>query len=243
MTRIDFHSHILPDMDDGARTIAESLSMLKILKNDGVETVVATPHLYLHRESVNDFFKHRERSARVLMRAIEEEKAKGIEYPKIVLGAEIYFTQGLENLPLKDLCIEGTDYFMLELPYAAFTRTFLNSLSNFIYSCEQKIILAHIERYFDFSDPKMVAQVLAHGLTSQVNCDSLISARTRKVTLKLIESGDIGLLGTDLHSMDRRPPRFKEAEQIIRRKLSDNTFENMMNTAQMILSGEDIEKY
>ncbi|MDR2559365.1 MAG: hypothetical protein LBC86_07480 [Oscillospiraceae bacterium] len=239
MTRIDFHSHILPNIDDGAASVAESLGLLRMLKNDGVETVVATPHLYLHRESVSAFFKNRERSARELNQAIKTEETKGVEYPKIVLGAEVYFTQGIENLPLKDLCIEGTDYFMLELPYASFTTMFLNLLANFIFSGNVKIILAHIERYFDFSESKMVAQVLNHGLVSQVNCDSVISVRTRKAALKLIESGDIKLLGTDLHSVGHRPPRFAEAEQIIRKKLSDGAFENMMNTAERILNGEE----
>ncbi|MCL2697843.1 MAG: hypothetical protein FWE74_07155 [Oscillospiraceae bacterium] len=235
MTRIDFHSHILPNMDDGAANVAESLSMLRMLKNDGVETVVATPHLYLHRESVSSFFDHRRESAWELSEAIEAEKEKGIEYPKIVLGAEVYFTGGLENLPLKELCITGTDYLMLELPYAPFTSTFLNSLANFIYSCDVRIILAHIERYFDFSEAKMVEQVLSHGLTAQGNCDSIISARTRKTTLKLIENGSIKLLGTDLHSIRMRPPRFSEAEQVIRKKLSDETFVSMMETAAAVL--------
>jgi protein-tyrosine phosphatase len=242
MKRIDFHSHILPNVDDGAATIAESLSLLRTLKNDGVETVVATPHLYLHRESVSSFFAKRDEGAFELSQVIKAEEQKGISYPKIVLGAEVYFTQGLGNLPLKDLCIEGTDYLMLELPYSSFTTTFLNSLANFIYSCDVKIILAHIERYFDFSEPKMVTQVLNHGLISQVNCDSVISARTRRMTLKLIESGDIKLLGTDLHSIEMRPPRFAEAEHIIRKKLSDGTFENMMETAAKILSGKDDEE-
>jgi protein-tyrosine phosphatase len=237
MTKIDFHSHILPGVDDGSATIAESLSLLRTLKNDGIETVVATPHLYLHRESLKAFFRKRDESALELRLAIKAEEQKGIFYPEIVLGAEVYFTQGLENLPLKDLCIEGTDYLMLELPYASFTTTFLNTLANFIYNCDVKLILAHIERYFDFSEPKMVAQVLTHGLISQVNCDSIISARTRKAALKLIESGDIKLLGTDLHSIEMRPPRFAEAEHIIRKKLSNGTFENMMETAAKILDG------
>lgn len=239
MTRIDFHSHILPNLDDGARNVSESLSLLRMLKNDGVDTVVATPHLYLHRESVSSFFKNREESAWELMLAIEAEKERGVDfpYPKVIVGAEVYFTQGLESLPLRDLCIAGTDYLLLELPYAPFTTAFLRSFVNFINFCDVNIVLAHIERYFDFSEPEMVAQVLGHGLISQVNCDSVISVRTRRVTLKLIESGDIQLLGTDLHCLRMRPPRFAEAENIIRRKLSDETFENMMNTAERILYG------
>jgi protein-tyrosine phosphatase len=238
MTKIDFHSHILPNMDDGARNVAESLKLLKMLKNDGVEMVVATPHLYLHRESFNDFLSRRLDSAWELSHALEVEKDKGVEYPKVILGSEVYFTAGIENLPLKDLCISGTDCLMLELPYRPFTKSFLDSFANFVYSCDVKIILAHIERYYDFSEEKMVEQVLAHGLISQGNCDSVVSMRTRRKTLSLIKSGHINLLGSDLHSTDGRPPRFGEAERIIRKKLSDKTFENMMDIAGKILDGE-----
>jgi protein-tyrosine phosphatase len=239
MTRIDFHSHILPNMDDGAHDVAESLALLNMLQKDGVETVVATPHLYLHRESLSDFFSRRERSAWQLAEAIEIEKEKGIEYPKVYLGSEVYFTAGLENLPLKDLCISGTDYLMLELPYRPFSNSFIESFTNFIFSCDVKIILAHIERYFDFSEERMVEQVLSHGLIAQGNCDSVVAARTRRKALSLIKSGDIKLLGTDLHSLEGRPPRFGEAESLIRKKLSNETFESMMDTAEKILEGQD----
>jgi protein-tyrosine phosphatase len=237
--RIDFHSHILPKMDDGASDVDESLRLLKMLKNDGVDVVVATPHLYLHRGSFSDFLLMREESTWELTRALDAERARGFESPKIILGAEVYFTQGLENLPLKKLCIERTDYMMLELPYTAFTTTFLNSFANFLNFCDVKIILAHIERYFDFSEPRMVEQVLGHGLIAQGNCDSVVSARTRKATLNLIKNNNINLLGTDLHDIGRRPPRFKEAERIIRSKLSDETFENMMSNAEKIINNKN----
>ncbi|MDR2532696.1 MAG: hypothetical protein LBC82_07630 [Oscillospiraceae bacterium] len=235
MNRIDFHAHILPGIDDGAASIIESLCLLKMLKEDGVDTVVATPHLYLHRDSVNGFFRKREKSAQILAEAMKDNQG---DYPKIVLGAEVYFTDGLNSLPLKELCIAGTDYLMLELPYNPFSSMFMNSFANFLNYCEVKIILAHVERYFDFNEAERVADILNYGLMAQGNCDSVVSARSRKATLGLIRNGDIKLLGTDLHSIDRRPPRFADAERIIRNKLSDGAFENMMKTAEMILNGD-----
>jgi len=233
MKRIDFHSHILPDLDDGAETLSESLKLLKMLKKDGVDIVVATPHLYLHRDSLSSFLRRREESAKKLT---EATKAEPDSYPKVIIGAEVYLMSGVQSLPLEKLCIEGTDYMMLELPYSPFTTTFMNSFANFINFCDVKIILAHVERYFDFSEPERVDEILDYGLMSQGNCDSIINSRTRKSTLKLIENGDISLLGTDLHSVRMRPPHFKEAEQIIRRKLLDGVFENMMSTAEKILN-------
>ena len=58
----DFHSHILPGIDDGSKRVSDSLAMLKILRSQGVERVIFTPHFYAHRnESVNSFIKRRQR--------------------------------------------------------------------------------------------------------------------------------------------------------------------------------------
>jgi protein-tyrosine phosphatase len=228
-------------MDDGAASVAEALALLRILKADGVDTVVATPHLYLHRQSVRSFFADRGRSSRMLSEAIDAEAERGITYPNIVLGAEIYFQQGVGSLPLEKLCIGDTNYFMLELPYTPLSTTVMNSFANFLNFCDGgiKIILAHIERYYDFNpDRSRVNEVLSYGLISQGNCDSVIAARSRRVTLDLIRKGDIKLLGTDLHNVHERPPRFGEAERIIRRKVSDDAFLNMMQTAERILAGQ-----
>jgi len=239
MKRIDFHSHILPKLDDGAENLAESLKLLKILKKDGVDIVVATPHLYLHRDSLSTFLRRREESVKILTEAMAD--AEPDSYPEVIIGAEVYLMSGVQSLPLDKLCIEGTDYMMLELPYSPFTTAFMNSLANFLNFCDVKIILAHVERYFDFSEPERVNEILDYGLMSQGNCDSIINSRTRKNTLRLIENGDISLLGTDLHSVRMRPPHFKEAEQIIRKKLLDGVFENMMSTAEKVLNLKEPE--
>jgi protein-tyrosine phosphatase len=142
----------------------------------------------------------------------------------------------LGNLPLGELCIEGTDYLLLELPYAVFSTNFINSFKNYLSFCDVNVVLAHIERYYDYNMPERVEEILSLGLLSQANCDSVVSVRSRRRTLELIRSGKIGLLGTDLHSLDERPPRFAEAEKIIRKKLSDSAFEQMMATAAEILN-------
>ena len=65
---IDWHSHILPAVDDGSRDIEESLGLLHILQTSGVDTVIATPHFYADRISTEDFFAARDQSAAALRR-------------------------------------------------------------------------------------------------------------------------------------------------------------------------------
>ena len=57
---IDIHTHILPGMDDGARDVKEALSLIDLLRKQGVSGAVLTPHYYPHEETVNEFLKRRE---------------------------------------------------------------------------------------------------------------------------------------------------------------------------------------
>ena len=235
--KIDFHSHILPDMDDGPETVDEALKMLRILKKDGVDIVLATPHLYFHRDSVSTFLERREARAKILFEAIEKKNAEtGEEFPRIIIGAEVYFTPALINMPLRELCIENTDYMLLELPYSHFTSSFMNSFANFMNVCEVNVILAHIERYYEYIHSDCVDEIVAYGLTAQGNCDSLLSVKSRARALKMIKENKIQLLGTDLHNLRYRPPNFKDAENLISKKLSRETFDNLMRNAKEILN-------
>ena len=85
--RIDFHSHILPEIDDGASSVGESVEMLKILADAGVECVVLTPHFYRQNESIEKFLDRRGKAYEKLCAATQG--ISGI--PKLVLGAEVYF--------------------------------------------------------------------------------------------------------------------------------------------------------
>ena len=65
---IDFHTHILPRMDDGSRSVEESLEMLDSMRQQGVKTVFATPHFYANDESVDSFLERREASLKAMRR-------------------------------------------------------------------------------------------------------------------------------------------------------------------------------
>lgn len=233
--RIDFHSHILPGIDDGAANLEQSLKMLDMLKADGVEVVVATPHLYLHKEDVDSFIEKRNKSAALLQDAIA-----GKNYPKIVLGAEVYFSTALTEIPSQQLCIEGTNYMLVELPYQSFSSTFLNSFSDFVNFSEHSIILAHIERYFEFAPKNDLNSVLSNDLLAQFNCDSLEKMSDRRKTLKLIKSKAVHLMGTDAHHSEKRPPLFKNAELCIKKKLGEDVFNKFMYVSEMVLKNKSI---
>ena len=99
---IDFHSHVLPHMDDGSKNMAESISLIEMQKQQGVNTVVATPHFHANDESVESFLDRR------LKACIELRKQLPENAPNIIMGAEVRYYEGISRLEgLKKLRVEG----------------------------------------------------------------------------------------------------------------------------------------
>ena len=84
---IDIHTHILPCLDDGAKTKAEALELLQMLKAQGVKSVALTPHYYGKKYSVEDFLLERERAFAEIQKEIPENM-------QVFLGAEVHLTGG-----------------------------------------------------------------------------------------------------------------------------------------------------
>ena len=113
---IDFHSHFLPNIDDGAKNLDESLEMLRISKKSGVDTVVSTSHCYAFdgSSSIQSFLEKRQLAYSQVSSAIQDSNEL---YPEIVLGCEVHLVHNLSTFPeLPLLCIQNTDYILLEMP-------------------------------------------------------------------------------------------------------------------------------
>ena len=87
----DFHSHILPGIDDGSRTVEESIAMLRAEAEQGIKRVVATPHFYPQQDSPESFLRKRE----IAESALREAMAEYDDLPELIVGAEVYFFRGI----------------------------------------------------------------------------------------------------------------------------------------------------
>lgn len=237
--RIDFHSHILPEMDDGASSVGESVEMLKILADAGVECVVLTPHFYRQNESIEKFLDRRGKAYEKLCAATQG--ISGI--PKLVLGAEVYFYPSLSSDPdFEKLCIENTDFMLLELPFEHFYDNFYSDFAKFMNRCDVKIVLAHIERYLTFGNTvKDINRLLETGsFICQMNCKPLteVGVFKNRHLISMISDGTISVIGTDAHNLSSRPPMYKKAEEVIRKKCGEKSFERICRISEEILFGE-----
>ena len=83
MAVIDFHSHILPGMDDGARNIDSALAMLEQIQTQQIDIMAATPHFYASKDRIDTFLKKRETARDVFFHAISEHQMNAV--PQILL--------------------------------------------------------------------------------------------------------------------------------------------------------------
>ncbi len=211
---IDFHSHILPGMDDGSKSAEESHEMILHLKSQGVKKIVATPHFHANNESVDDFIKRRKKAYDKIAPFIEED------YPQIVLGAEVRYYEGISKLSqLTELCIEGSGLLLLEMPSSRWTEYVLNELNNISLQGRVTLVLAHIERYMNHQSSVVFDSLLNNDVLMQVNANFLTEFFTRRKAINLFKQEKIHFIGSDCHNMTSRPPEIFKAYNAIENKL------------------------
>lgn len=233
---IDVHSHILPLLDDGASSVEESLNMLKYSKLQGVDTVVATPHCYLKGpDGIDDFLKRRKESYELLKKELEKEPG---EYPKLLMACELHIMDSMPDVKsLRPLCIEGTDYILVELPYKKWTvehYDFLYELS----LCSMRPVIAHIDRYK--AHKKEFYNLFSLDLVYQVNADAFIRGRIKRFMPFLFERGVIQLLGSDMHNMKERISHIKEAQIAIHKGYGQERLNYLIDNSNSLLNNKEI---
>ncbi len=213
---IDFHSHILPCVDDGSKSLEESRALLGMLASQGVETIVSTSHFYPDHEPPKSFLKRRDESYEKLCDSLGENK------PEILLGAEVKFYDGIsrmEELPL--LRIANTKLLLLEMPFSHWTKYTLNELRELSCLDETVIVLAHIERYLNMQERGLLDFLRSNGILIQVNASFFTNILTRRKAFKLLEAGMIDFIGSDCHNLKYRPPLIGEACGVIKNKFGE----------------------
>lgn len=227
---IDWHSHILPAMDDGSRDVEESIALLQQLKEQGVDTVVATPHFYANDESVETFLERRKRSYEQLIPYLSEE------LPRIVLGAEVRYYPGISRMEhLKQLRIEGSKLLLLEMPFSKWTEYTVRELMELSGAGSTKPVLAHVERYLSMQSGKIREQLCGCGILMQVNASFFCEMKSRRLALKFLSSGKVQFVGSDCHNLTTRPPHMDRAYEIIRKKIPENFITRMNEHGRSLL--------
>ena len=218
---IDFHSHVLPGIDDGSRDTDESLKLLKMCSEQGVTTIAATPHFYPDYDTPERFLRRRNDAANHL----KERLFDGA--PEIVLGAEVYYFAGISsNDAVGSLRLGDTGILLLEMPFAKWSPSMVSEILDLHGRNGISVMLAHIERYIDYQSSDVWDSLLKHGVIMQSNAGFFTNRWTKRRALKLLRSGRIHVLGSDCHNVKDRPENIGKAIAVMndrdREYLQDN---------------------
>ena len=200
---IDFHTHILPGIDDGSQSIRESVSLLREEKRQGIEAVVATPHFYANENSPGDFLKKRERAWNRL------EPYLWPELPHIYLGAEVQYFEGICSVEdIEDLRIVGTQLLLVEMPFTKWSDRVIEDVLELNDREGMQVVLAHIERYMAMQPDTIWQELRSCGLLMQCNVSFFEGWRNKHRAMSMLKRGEIHFLGSDCHNMRSRRPNW-----------------------------------
>lgn len=232
----DFHSHILPGVDDGSRSTEESLRMLTEEAKQGVRRIVVTPHFYPSQETMERFLQRRETAARQLQEAVSGRT----DLPEIALGAEVLYFRGISEVPeIRKLAIQGTDCILVEMPMARWTDTMYRELEDLRRCQGLTPIVAHVDRYLGrFLDHGIPGRLEQLPVLVQANAEFFINKSSRGKALRMLGREQIHLLGSDCHSMGTRRPNLQEATQIIADRLGPDAMEQILSYENMVFASK-----
>lgn len=218
---VDFHTHVLPRMDDGSKSSDMSVEMLHRMSGYGTDLVVSTSHYYGQRESVESFLERRAASFERLSAKLDEK------CPQILLGSETAFFFGIEEEErLDELCIEGTRTLLLEMPFQPWTDYELNAVASLCFDREMNVVLAHLERFVDFQKgTDVIERMLALPVRVQINAETVLPMLRRGRWIRMFAERRAHILGSDSHNLTSRAPNLGEARAMIHKKAGGATLE------------------
>lgn len=231
---IDIHSHILPLIDDGSKSLDMSKDMLSIAYNEGIKTIIATPHYY-----PNIY----EPDAVSIEKSVEElnDISNSLNLNiRILKGQEVYLTHDLldKYKEGKILTLNDTKYMLIELPFDILKPYTLD----IIYELRIRDIvpiIAHPERYsYIIKKPSTINQFIDEGCLFQINSHSITGEFGREIkntALKLIKHNICHFIASDAHSNQKRIPALKKSFDIAV-KNNKEIVKNVSNNEEILIN-------
>lgn len=238
---IDVHSHIIYGVDDGSKSLEQSLEIIKESYNAGFDKIIATPHY------IEDYYEVDKIDINNRINTIKQELKK-INCPiEIIQGNEIYITENINQLieDKKATSINDNKYVLFELPLNAEAMN-LNRVIYQILSKGRIPILAHPERYpFVQKDPNVLIPLIEDGVIIQSNFGSIVGQykKSAEITLKkMLEHNMVHLLGSDVHRPNTIYSGIDQCLESIEKIIGKNKLEEIVNiNPEMVIRGETIE--
>lgn len=227
---IDLHTHALPQFDDGAKDLQESISMLTDSYAQGVRLCALTPHCTVHcREDVSVFVKRRADSYELL-----KSGAAGHSIPELLLGCELYMDHDISAYDnIKELCLQNTSSLMVELPPVFKPKW----LSNCVYSLGLRgisVIIAHVDRY-PYAN-KVFDELEGLDVCYQLNSARFLTVVDRMNLRKFFKRDELFFVSSDMHNTTDRVCTMEKAYTCAQKHFRDRAYGLFYENAQLILN-------
>ncbi len=237
---IDLHSHILPGIDDGARTMEDSIEMAQLAVKDGIEQLVASPH---HN---NGRFSNEGHMVKQAVESLSRELSLRNIPLKLLIGQEIrindLFWSEWEAGNL--LTLNESQYMLIELPNQHVPR----DIWDIIHEMKLKGIvpvIAHPERNSDLANEMdILMELIEAGALSQVTSHSLnglFGRRIRQVSLEMCRRNLVHIVASDAHNQDLRPFGMSEAYRLIASEFNREHVHYYQTNAKAIVDNQSIQ--
>jgi protein-tyrosine phosphatase len=233
---IDIHSHLIFDVDDGSRSLEESINILSMMYEAGVTDMIITPHYIIDSKYMSSKEDNEDK-----LKQIKEELTKRNINMNLSLGNEIFIDNKIFEY-LKDnkvSTLNNTKYILVELPMSGIYEGYQDILYSLVHK-GYKVILAHPERYISFQkDFNKVYEVLELGVLLQSNYGSILGdygLGSKRMIKRLMKEKLITYFSSDIHRL-RSSNFIDRAKSKMKKYYTDEEINDLTNNNMKELIG------
>ncbi len=229
----DIHSHIIPFVDDGPKTTKEGVGLVKHALLEGCDRIIATPHFYPAKHGLEERIEQIKTAFADFKNALAEE---GVAV-NLALGFEVRYFNGISRSEeVGKLCLGKSNTLLLELGNEPITERVLEDIAEL--QCSGfDVVLAHIERYYKVRGYKKIVKFIAGGgAKAQITASSLLLPYFFKPAMSLLKSNLVTYVAGDMHSVKERPPKMKEAFEIIADRFGKWRAEKLLRNSECLFN-------
>lgn len=240
---IDLHSHILPEMDDGAESLDESIRLCALGRLNHIKKIVVTPH-FNALGNIENFLSQRDEKAELLRRELQKNNIGTQLYTgsEVFVDDDIFFSKNL-----KQLTINNSKYLLVEFAFYGLKIRQVSDYLKELFSMGVVPIIAHPERYEFFqNDYDAINELASKGVLFQLNAGSLASRDGREefeLAYEMAFKGVASFIATDAHSLQHRPNDIGEMLREFPQDINPEFMNKMLVVnPQIVISDDDIPR-